>query len=85
MLFSQLVNGFWLLTILAKSSILDVWQDSEFASKASNDFAKKALSQIFYRVLNPPLQPSIIFAKLLAICLLTVLIECINGFTKIIW
>ena len=73
MLFSQVVNGFWFLTIFAKSSILDVWQDSEFASEANNDFAEKAPSQIFYRVLNSPLQLSIIFAKLLAICLLNLI------------
>ena len=30
---------FW--TIFAKSSILGIWQDSEFASEASNDLQKK--------------------------------------------
>ena len=62
--------------MFAKSSILDLWQDSEFASKASYDFAEEAPSQMFERVLNLPLitskslQPLIIFTKLLAICLL---------------
>ena len=45
-LFAQIVNGFW-LTVSTKSSILDVWQDPEFASKASYDFAEKARSQMF--------------------------------------
>ena len=31
-LFLKLVSGFQLLTIFAKSSILDVWQGSEYAS-----------------------------------------------------
>ena len=50
--FGEIVNGFWFLTIFAKSSILDVWQDSEFTSEASNDFAEKAPSQMFDRFLN---------------------------------
>ena len=64
------------MTIFAKSSILDVWQDSEFASTASFNFAQKAPSQIFDRVLNlslitsKNLKPLVIFAKLLPICLL---------------
>ena len=40
-IFVKIVNSFLLLTIFAKSSILDVWQDSEFASEASNDLRKK--------------------------------------------
>ena len=40
----ELSNGFLFLTIFAKSSILDVWQDSEFFSEPSNDFAQKAPS-----------------------------------------
>ena len=39
-LFVKIVNGFSFLTIFAKSSIMDVWQDSEFASEASNDLRK---------------------------------------------
>ena len=53
--FSQIVNGFQFLTTFAKSSILDVCQDYEFASEASNDFAEKAPSQMFDRILNSPL------------------------------
>ena len=49
------MNGFYFLTIFPKSSILDLLQDSEFASKASYDFAEKAPSQIFDSVLNSPL------------------------------
>ena len=44
--FAQIVNGFWFLTIFAKSPILDVWSDSEFASEASYNFAEKAPSQM---------------------------------------
>ena len=39
--FAKIVNGFLFLTIFAKSSILDVWQDFEFASEANNDLRKK--------------------------------------------
>ena len=39
--FCEIVNGFSFVTIFAKSSILDVSQDSEFASEASNDLQKK--------------------------------------------
>ena len=39
----------------AKSSILDIWQDPEFALKASSDFANKASSQMFDSALNSPL------------------------------
>ena len=53
--FCEIVNGFSFVTIFAKSSILDVSQDSEFASEASNDFAEKAPSQLFDRVLNSSL------------------------------
>ena len=31
-LFAKIVNGFQLLAIFAKNSILDVWQASEYAS-----------------------------------------------------
>ena len=37
----KIVNDLSFLTIIAKSSILDVLQDSEFASKTSNDLRKK--------------------------------------------
>ena len=36
--FTKIVNGFSFLTIFEKRSILDFWQDSEFASEARNDF-----------------------------------------------
>ena len=49
------MNGFLFFTIFAKSSILDVWQDSEFASESSNNLQKKAPSQMLSRVLNSPL------------------------------
>ena len=39
--FAKIVNGFSFLTIFAKGSILDMWQDSEFASKASKNLRKK--------------------------------------------
>ena len=48
--FAQIVNRIYFLTIFAKSSILDVWQHSEFASEAINNFVGKALSQMFDRV-----------------------------------
>ena len=52
-------------------------QDSDFASKASYDFTEKAPTQMFDRVLNSPLITSkkslVIFAKLLAICLLNLI------------
>ena len=44
--FEKIMNGFLFLTILAKSSILDVWRDSEFASEASKRLAEKAPSQL---------------------------------------
>ena len=50
------------LTIFAKRSILDVWQDSEFVSEAINN-GEKAASQMLDRVLNSPLQLLIILAK----------------------
>ena len=77
--FAQIVNGFYFLTIFLKSSILDVWQDSQFTSKTSYDIAEKAPPQMFDRVLNLPLitsknlQPLVILAKLLAICLLNLI------------
>ena len=39
--FTKIVNGFSFLTIFTKSSILDIWQDSEFASEPSNNLRKK--------------------------------------------
>ena len=69
--FAQILNGFQFLTIFAKSSILDIWQDSEFVSEANNDFVEKTPSQMFARVLNSPLQPLI--AKLLVTCLLNLI------------
>ena len=39
--FAKIVNGFSFLTIFAKSSIVDIWKDSEFASEASIDLRKK--------------------------------------------
>ena len=39
--FAKIVNSFSCLTIFAISSILDVWQDFEFASETSNDLQKK--------------------------------------------
>ena len=35
--FAKIVNGFSSLTIFAESSVLDVWQESEFASEASKN------------------------------------------------
>ena len=52
--FVKIVTDFSFFTIFAKSSILDVWQDSEFASEPSNDLGKKAPSQLFDRVLKSP-------------------------------
>ena len=39
--FAKIVNGFSFLTIFLKLSILDVWQDSEFASEATYDLREK--------------------------------------------
>ena len=39
--FAKIVTGFSFLNIFAKNTILDVWQDSEFASEASNNLWKK--------------------------------------------
>ena len=78
--FAQIVNGFYFLTIFLKSSILDVWQDSQFASKASYHNAEKDPSQMFDRVLDftliasKILQPLLILAKLSAISLLNLII-----------
>ena len=58
--FAQIVNGFQFLTILAKSSILNVWQGYEFASEARKVFISD-LSQNFEFAFV-----AIIFAKLLA-------------------
>ena len=67
---AERVNSFKFVTIFAKSSILDAWQDFKFASEASDNFAEKSPSQMLFRVLNLYLQPLIIFTKMLAICLL---------------
>ena len=40
-IFAKIVNGFSFSSNFAKSSILDVWQDSEFVSEASNNLRKK--------------------------------------------
>ena len=40
-LFTKIVNGSSFFTIIAKSSILDVWQGSEFPSELSNNLQKK--------------------------------------------
>ena len=55
--FAQIVNGFQFLTNFAKSSILDVWQDHGFLNEVCNDFAEKAPSHMFDRVLNSLLKP----------------------------
>ena len=39
--FAKIVSDFLFLTVFPKNSSLDVWQDSKFASKASNDLRKK--------------------------------------------
>ena len=39
--FAKIVSGFQFLTIFAKSSILDLWQDSEFPSETSSNLWKK--------------------------------------------
>ena len=39
--FAKIVNGFSLFTVLCKKLHLRCWQDSEFASEASNDLWKK--------------------------------------------
>ena len=44
--FTRTVDDFKLLTIFAKSSIEDLWQDSEFASEASNDLQKNSISDV---------------------------------------
>ena len=49
---AQRVNSFKFVTIIAKSSILDAWQDFKFTSEASDDFAEKSPSEMLFRVLN---------------------------------
>ena len=44
--FTKIVDDFQLLTIFAKSSIEDLWQDSEFASEVSNDLQKNSISDV---------------------------------------
>ena len=89
--FAQIVNGIKFLTIFAKSFILDVWQDSEFASKARYDFAEKAPFHMFDRILNSPLitsknlQPSVIFAKLVTISLLNLINITVLCMVKSTW
>ena len=41
--FAKIVNSFSFFTIFAKFSILDIWQDSEFVSEASNDLRISAV------------------------------------------
>ena len=38
--------GFSFLTIFAKTSILDVWQDSEFPCKPGKDLRKSSISDV---------------------------------------
>ena len=68
--FTNIVIGFSLLTIFAKSSILDVWQDSEFTSETSNNLPKKlrisCLTGFWIHLL-------IIFAKPFTICSLNLI------------
>ena len=45
--FAKTVNRLSFLTIFAKSSILDAWQDSEFASEANNDLRKKLILAVW--------------------------------------
>ena len=52
---------------------LHFWKHPEFASEDSNNFVEKDRSQMFDSVLNSPLWSLIIFAKVLAICLLTLI------------
>ena len=68
--FYKIVSSFLLLTIFTKSSILDVWQDFEQASSPSNDLQKK----LHLRCLAWSwLHLSIIFTRLLPICLLNLI------------
>ena len=61
-LFAKIVNGFQFLTILAKSSNLDVSQNSDFAFEGTNDSWKKlqlfwkSVGYLFYKseLLIPP-------------------------------
>ena len=61
-IFVKIVNSFSFLTIFSKTSILDVCQDSELASEASNDLWKSSISDVL-----------IIFAKLLSVCLVNLI------------
>ena len=45
--FAKIVNGFSSLTIFAESSVLDVWQESEFASEASKNLWKSSTSAVW--------------------------------------
>ena len=42
-----MVNGFQFLTIFAKHSILDFWQDFEFASVATRTCGKSSMSDVW--------------------------------------
>ena len=44
--FTKIVKGFSFLTIFAKTSILDVWQDSEFPCKLGKDLWKSSISDV---------------------------------------
>ena len=67
--FAKIENSFSFLTIFAKGSILDVWQDSVLASEASNNLRKKlhlsCLTEFWIRLCT--------FAKLFPIYLLNLI------------
>ena len=44
--FTKIVKGFSFLTIFAKTSILDDWQDSEFPCKPGKDLWKSSISDV---------------------------------------
>ena len=73
------MNGFYFFTVFLKKPILDIRQDSQFASKASYDIAEKSRPQMFDKVSNlllitsKNLQPVVILAKLFAVCLLNLI------------
>ena len=69
--FAKIVSGFSFFILFAKSFIIDVWQDSEFASEASNDLRKKLhVSCLIGFLIDLVL---IFFAKLFPACLLNLI------------
>ena len=70
---ARIVKGFQLLSIFEKSSVLDLWQDSEYASEASNNWRKKLHLRRFAGFCIRLSSHYLFSQKLLAICLLNLI------------